>query len=246
MDISRGRKRWKNFKSTLKTFGNNFQIQKEQKVLDLGCGRGEFVLAGLEDGYDVFGVDVQKQYVDTHWKMDQKLEQHCIYYDGEHIPFPSNFFSHVYSWFVLEHISNLAEVLRETSRVTTKGGTIILFAQDARTCYEGHANIPWLPFMPKYLIQDWLRIFGKESYLDYMVNHVHYVTTSQVIEILEACGCQVVEQSETPKSLIPNHTEIESVEDLEKVATSIKQSWEEGSFTMQQHCNITIVAVKTH
>ncbi|MDV7400230.1 hypothetical protein RZS08_52940, partial [Arthrospira platensis SPKY1] len=60
-------------------------------------------------------------------------------------------------------------------------------------------------------------------------HHVHYVTTPQVIAILEACGCQVVEQSETPKYLMPNHAEIESVEDLQKVATSIKQSLEEGS-----------------
>jgi ubiquinone/menaquinone biosynthesis C-methylase UbiE len=245
MDISRGHKRWKNFQSKIKTLGNHFPILKEGKILDLGCGRGEFVLAGLENGYDVFGIDVQKHYVDTYRKINQKLlEKHCILYDGEHIPFPSNVFSCVYSWFVLEHISNLAEVLRETSRVTQKGGGIILFAQDARTCWEGHANIPWLPFMPKYLIQDWLRIFDKESYLDYIVNHVHYVTTSQVTAILEACDCKIVEQSSTPKSLIPEHTEVESVEDLQKVATSIKQLWEEDSYTMQQHNNITIVAVK--
>jgi len=99
-------------------------------------------------------------------------------------------------------------VLRETVRTTQKGGIIFIKAQDARISYEGHYLIPWLPFMPKHIARIWLEEFEKpHGYLE----QIHYITTPQVVAILEACGCQVISQSNPPEPILSNHWQIKTV-----------------------------------
>ncbi|MEA5497924.1 class I SAM-dependent methyltransferase [Limnoraphis robusta] len=245
MDIERGEKRWRIFIHKAKKYVNSIG-----KCLDLGCGRGEFVLAGLRKGYDVFGIDVQelgiKQFEQVAHKYvtQDKANSRCILYDGSYVPFDSNTFMLVHSWFVLEHISNLAEVLREIVRVTHIGGILILDAQDARTYYEGHANIPWLPFMPKYLIPAWLKEFACEDKLDYLMNSVYYITTPEVVAILEACGCEILEMSGTPNSVLPTHTSICSEDEVIRIANEFKNSYSDTISMLFQNKNLHIIARK--
>ncbi len=228
MDVKRGEKRWRVFANKAKEYVN----LKLGSILDLGCGRGEFVLSGLKKGYDVFGIDVQelgiRQFEQTAQKyiLLEKANSRCIVYDGSYIPFASNTFLAVHSWFVLEHISNVAEVLRELVRVTKIGGVLIIDAQDARTYYEGHANIPWLPFMPKYLIPAWLQAFGCEDKLEYLMNSVYSITTPQVVAILETCGCEIIETSGTPNSVLLTHSSVSSLEDVLRIADELKHSYD--------------------
>jgi ubiquinone/menaquinone biosynthesis C-methylase UbiE len=245
MNLERGQKRWNVFLRKAKQYFN----PTAGSCLDLGCGRGEFVIAGLKDGYDIFGLDVELQGINqfnqavTHYLKRQGFEGKCLVYDGEHIPFSSERFLSIHSWFVLEHIPNLEVVLREIVRVTQGGGFLILDAQDARTFYEGHANIPWLPFMPKSMIPAWLEVFGCEDKIEYVMNSCFYITTPRVATILEACGCDIIYQSSTPKELIPNHANIYSRDDLIKLAHEVKKQWENHQWPPVQE-NLQIVARK--
>ena len=49
-----------------------------------------------------------------------------IFYDGKRIPFSDNYFDSVLSSEVFEHVFNLNELMMEISRVTKKGGKLLI------------------------------------------------------------------------------------------------------------------------
>jgi SAM-dependent methyltransferase len=215
-------------------------------ILDLGSGRGNFVYYSLSQGYDVWGVDIEQDGVDffrERVRLSQirpEWEDRCFIADGQEMPFESNYFWAVHSNYVLEHISQLGEVLRETVRTTRKGGVIFLKAQDSRISYEGHYRIPWLPFMPKHVARIWLKEFDKP---DGYLGHFHYVTAPQVVAILEACGCRVVAQAAPPKIVVSQHWQIHTEQEVRMTARKAKELFESGQWPKQPG-SLFVVAVK--
>lgn len=215
-------------------------------ILDLGCGKGNTVYYGLLKGYGVWGVDIDQDGNDFYRErvrlseMPPEWAGRCLVADAQEMHFESNYFSAVHSNYVLEHMSQLGEVLRETVRTTRKGGVIFLKAQDSRISYEGHYCIPWLPFMPKHVARIWLEEFGKP---DGYLGHFHYVTTPQVVAILEACGCQVVAQASPPKPIVSNHWQIHTEQEVRVVARKARELFERGQWPKQPG-SLFVVAVK--
>jgi ubiquinone/menaquinone biosynthesis C-methylase UbiE len=244
-NFERGKKRWNSFLNKYKKYAD---VNKAFSCMDLGCGRGEFVLAGLVGGFDTYGIDVNSKALYTfknHAKIHKILydSDRCIGYDGDKIPFPSNYFSAIHSWYVLEHVTGLEIVLRELVRVTKPGGLLILNAQDARTGYEGHAKIPWIPFMPKYFIASWLNEFNKTELLDYILNNVFYITTIQVVAVLESLGCEILYQSETPVPIIPSNIDIKDSSKILDIAYYVKKSFPSNEYPLPDN-DLFIVARK--
>ncbi len=205
-------------------------------ILDLGCGRGNLVYHGLTLGLNVFGVDVDEDGIDF-FRQRVSLNQapgswanRCMGADGEEMPFESNFFTAVHSNYVLEHMPSLGEILRETVRVTRPGGIIYLKAQDARIHYEGHYQIPWLPFMPKHQASIWLDEFDKP---DGFLDQIYYHTTPEVTAILEALGCQILGQGSPPATILPNHWQIKGEDELRSVAHKCRELYETGQWPKQ-------------
>jgi ubiquinone/menaquinone biosynthesis C-methylase UbiE len=215
-------------------------------ILDLGCGKGNTVYYGLAKQYDVWGIDIDQDGNDF-YRERVRLSQapsewagRCLVADAREMPFETDYFCAVYSNYVLEHIVEVGEVLRETVRATQKGGVIFVKAQDARISYEGHYCIPWLPFMPKHLARIWLEEFGKpDGYLE----HFHYVTTPQAVAILEACGCQVVARANAPETVVSNHWQIHMEEEVRMVARRAKELFEQGLWPRQAG-SLFVIAVK--
>ena len=245
-DIERGQKRWKIFLNKYKQFSS---INDKFRCLDLGCGRGEFVLAGILGKHNVYGVDVNARGLEGFRKLIAsegiKTESdRCILYDGDYIPFPSDFFSAIHSWYVLEHVTRLEVVLREMVRVTRPGGHIILNAQDARTGYEGHARIPWIPFLPRHLIAAWLSEFGKSDHLHYIQDHVYYITTNQVVAVLEHLGCEILHSSGAPNPLVQNYVNVYEKDQIREIAQNVINQFPSGDYPLPED-DIYIVARKS-
>lgn len=125
-------------------------------ILDLGCGKGNTVYYGLLKGYDVWGVDIDQDGNDFYRERVRFSEVppewagRCLVADAQEMPFESNYFSSVHSNYVLEHIVQLGEVLREMVRTMRKGGVIFLKAQDARISYMRDTTaFPGYPSCPK-------------------------------------------------------------------------------------------------
>lgn len=103
---------------------NRYEINKGSKLLDVGCGRGEFLNGFIEAGVEGHGVD----FTDAATKACPKgiIKQADIENNG--LPYPDNFFDVVFSKSVIEHFHNPDILIKEIHRCLKPGGLAITLA----------------------------------------------------------------------------------------------------------------------
>ena len=94
-------------------------------MLDLGCGRGEFLSGFIAQGIYGFGIDQ----ADSARKIcpSAKIKIEDI---EKKLPFKDNFFDVVYSKSVLEHFYYPEKILIEIHRILKPGGIVITMTPD--------------------------------------------------------------------------------------------------------------------
>ncbi len=98
-------------------------------VLDLGCGDGHFASLAFQEPLEMG--------LDPWWGPIQEAGTRSSYQDlvcaeGDHMPYPSDYFSSAVSNSVLEHISDLDPVIKETARVLKPGAPFIFCVPNHR------------------------------------------------------------------------------------------------------------------
>ncbi|MDB2676319.1 class I SAM-dependent methyltransferase [Amylibacter sp.] len=101
-----------------------YRIQKGATLLDLGCGRGEFLNGFIDLGIDGHGVDFTDAAVDL--CPHATIKQADIENDG--LPYPDNYFDVVFSKSVIEHFHNPDIMIKEVFRCLKPGGLVITIA----------------------------------------------------------------------------------------------------------------------
>lgn len=93
------------------------------RILDVGCGCGEYMLNLKKLEWQVYGVDSNKKAV-INAKTNYGLDVFC----GEVLnsSFPDNFFDAVTMHAVLEHISEPIDALKEVHRILKERGELII------------------------------------------------------------------------------------------------------------------------
>ncbi len=91
-----------------------------RRLLDLGCGRGEFLHGFARAGFDAIGVDRAVA-------ADHRFPEPVIQADYEQapLPFADGEFSVVFNKSVLEHVRDPGPLLREVHRVLEPGGRLV-------------------------------------------------------------------------------------------------------------------------
>lgn len=233
--IKKGQTRWNQCVDELVKINPSLM---QGPMLDFGCGGGYFVLEGLRRDMDIWGVDQLFGKIKRFKKLikytssPKDWEKRCLVGDGLSLPFPSEHFDFVSSWWVFEHIPTPGEAIREMVRVTRSQGVIVIRAQDARTSWEGHFNIPWVPFLSSRLRRVWIEEFGKSPS---MYEGVYEISQPQVISILESLGCKIVKKSDSPQAFIDGHRKLYTEESVREMARSIKAKLERGEWAHQQN-----------
>jgi 2-polyprenyl-3-methyl-5-hydroxy-6-metoxy-1,4-benzoquinol methylase len=100
-----------------------------RRILDLGCGRGEVLLACARAGADVAGVDYAQAAVDI--SRDTLAEvpgAEVVQGDVTALPWPDGSFDAVLSGDVIEHLvpADAEAMLREAHRVLRPGGHVVV------------------------------------------------------------------------------------------------------------------------
>ena len=103
-----------------------FNLKAGDKVLDVGCGRGDFSKAFMEAGLKVSGLDREKTNTDLLSHINVK---YCDC-DHEKFPFPDNSFDMVFSKSVIEHMYDPDHFMTEQLRVLKTGGRLIILTPD--------------------------------------------------------------------------------------------------------------------
>jgi len=142
----------------------------DKTILDVGSGFGCFILAALEKGYKIRGVEIDELMVETSKK---RLKKEGVDYsiikksNQDSIPFENNIFDVVTVFNVLEHTKDIASFIAECHRVLKKGGQLFIWGPNYLCLYEPHYEMFWIPIMPRSLAKKYLSIRGKKpDFLD--------------------------------------------------------------------------------
>ncbi|MEZ4554002.1 MAG: class I SAM-dependent methyltransferase [Dehalococcoidia bacterium] len=126
-----------------------------RRVLDLGCGLGEYVRAFERQGAEAYGCDIEQA------RLAQARERgtaNVLVAAGEALPFRDGSLDVVVLNEVIEHVQDDGATMREVSRVLAPGGVAVIYAPNRLYPFETHGvylgkryvfgNIPlvnWLP-----------------------------------------------------------------------------------------------------
>ncbi len=109
---------------------SRYKIPQGVKLLDVGCGRGDFLNAFGAERIYAYGVDSP---------LENDLVPADMYSGGvdleeDRLPFSDSSFDVIFTKSVLEHIHRPANILNECHRVLKPGGRIIAMVPDWKTC----------------------------------------------------------------------------------------------------------------
>ncbi len=105
---------------------DRFKIKKGQKLIDIGCGRGEFLYNFKELGIIVNGIDCERYDSSLLKNIDVKY----IDIEKDSIPYGDETFDIVFSKSVIEHMHDPSNFLSEIHRILKKDGIAIVMAPD--------------------------------------------------------------------------------------------------------------------
>lgn len=109
-----------------------YGLSKGKKILDLGCGRGEFLRGFIRCSLNGYGVD------QSLWAKNICPEAEILQSDLEEAPLPykDNSFDVVFSKSVLEHFYYPEKLVQQIRRVLNPGGLVITMVPDWQSVYK--------------------------------------------------------------------------------------------------------------
>jgi len=93
---------------------------KDTRILDIGCGHGDFLQPVYLKTPYTYGIDPDEYALSKNTIINNKVVG-----TTDHLPFPDNFFDLVVSAWVLEHLDHPQAAFKEIYRVLKPGGKVI-------------------------------------------------------------------------------------------------------------------------
>lgn len=143
-----------------------------RRLLDCGCGRGDYLRALLRLGANAWGVELERS------KLQDAREREEVHGrltagDLEQLGFAAAVFDLALLNEVLEHVPDDRQTLREVHRVLRPDGLLVVFSPSRLHPFETHgvflrdsarrlpAYVPFVPWIPLSLGRRWLRPWAR-------------------------------------------------------------------------------------
>lgn len=158
-------------------------------VLDMAAGCGTFVLYGLHNGYNVYGIEPEE------WKREyfrkkviasdypEKYLYHVVAAVGESLPFEDDSFDLVTTYQTLEHVNDVNRCIQEMLRVLRPRGILYVRAPDYNSFFEGHYRIPFFPKMNKKFAESYLKLIGRPIL---GLQNLQLITEKEIVKLLSS------------------------------------------------------------
>jgi len=109
-----------------------YGLSNGKKILDLGCGRGEFLRGFIRCGLDGYGVD--ESLIAISICPEAEILQSDL--ENEPLPYKDNSFDVIFSKSVLEHFYYPEKLVLEIYRILNRGGLAITMVPDWQSVYK--------------------------------------------------------------------------------------------------------------
>lgn len=117
------------FKLIFSPFPRTLITVKQGRYLDVGCGRGDFLLFPKMEGMDCYGVELGD--FDNEFAANNKLE--IFHGNLKDADYPDNFFDVISLNHVYEHVDKPMETITELHRILKPGGKIVLATPQSKS-----------------------------------------------------------------------------------------------------------------
>jgi len=115
------------------------------KVLDIGCGTGDFLAEAHVSHWKTFGIEPNEKAASL-----TRAKGLCL--AKSTMEFEDNFFDVVTMWHVLEHVPNLEEQIEELKRIIKPTGTIIVAVPNFKSFDAKYYGKYWAAYdVPRHL-----------------------------------------------------------------------------------------------
>lgn len=173
---------WGNMEEELRKRVNFFSAAIRGKILDAGCGLGDWVFHLAKfDGVDrAVGIDISETVIKKSVKKSRgkKLQNKTKFIAGslDSLPFKDSSFDSIFSLEVAEHVLDVNSMFAEFNRVLKKGG------------YLGISTVDFN--LLKMII---IGIFFFEKYFDPRSPHIRFFTKKTLEKMLDKNGFKVID-----------------------------------------------------
>ena len=161
---------YKSFLSDLLSyFSERLEINSGLKILDIGCGTGEFTVQMNLLGHDVKGIDLHIPHLNLAKTLavENDLEESIfIFNDTKRLPFEDNAFDLITSFSVFEHLDDetMEWIIPEMHRICK--GFIYTLVPNPIKPIDDHTGLAFLGYMPRNIALKYIDLRGdKYKYL---------------------------------------------------------------------------------
>ena len=126
---------------------NSFQCE-DKKLLDVGCGTGDFLQIALQNNWTVSGIEPNE---DARQISNSKTNNSVFNID-QLLEFPKQSFDVITLWHVLEHLPNLDEQVSILKSLLKENGTLIIAVPNYKSYDANYYKSHWAAFdVPRHL-----------------------------------------------------------------------------------------------
>ncbi|MDJ0898382.1 MAG: class I SAM-dependent methyltransferase [Xenococcus sp. MO_188.B8] len=160
LDNSRPQKIVKDF------FSDSLLPIKRHRALDIGCGFGSLLMALQPHFEKVYGIDINKTYVQ--WSRKRVPRSEIIHANAKKLPWPDEWFDLVCATDMFEHIdySEQQLVASELKRVLKPGGHGIIIVPNRFQILDEHNKVLFGTWLPASKREFYVRALSKNKHFD--------------------------------------------------------------------------------
>ncbi|MCX7546585.1 class I SAM-dependent methyltransferase [Xanthomarina sp. F1114] len=141
---------------------NSFRLENKpeanftnKKLLDIGCGTGDFLETAKNDSWNIFGIEPNKQARD----IANKKTKNAVFNVEQLLEFEKNSFDVITLWHVLEHLPNLEKQISNLQELLKPEGTLVIAVPN----YKSYDALYYKKFWAAFDVPRHLWHFSQES-----------------------------------------------------------------------------------
>ncbi len=173
-------------------------VGRNGTVLDVGSGRGAFLVEMAKLGFKAFGIETNPAYI-AETKARAEAENISVNVTGgraEMLPFPDASFDFINCSEVSEHVDDPGAMLAEMFRVLRPGGRCYVSFHNRFGVYDFHYHLYFINWIPRLLTEPVLRLLGKQKPDSLGIGRqklrtMHYYRYGEVRRLLSGIGFAV-------------------------------------------------------